>query len=394
VLSVAFTGRSSQLCRFVLVSSLVHAAEASAQAQPSARLDYARGQGTTECPEEAELQSIVAARLGYDPFSVDGESTLRVTITRTGRGLRGQIRLENPSRGNLGARAIESTGADCTELAKAMALAISIAVEPLRALEAAPSGAHAPTPAPSHADASAPTAADTETSPNRSSATQGSADAATRQPRSGGSVVRNQDASGRPGASGTPEPLPTHAEQEGASMETSRVRAPTATGAGHEPWQVSLAAFGSAGWSPGIAPGAALGVGWVGNHVSLELEGRADLPRTTGWGRGSITVSPLLFTLAGCGRLDKWGLCALGRAGRLHGSGEGYAVDAGGASLLLGLGARVMWEGILMGPFHFRAFVDLDGILTRNNFDVDHQPAWAVSTVAVTLGFAALVRFH
>src|SRR5262245_4195326 len=76
------------------------------------------------CPDQFQLRSAAVSRLGYDPFVTSAPSTLYVTISRTVRGLRGEIKLEDPSRESAGARQIESVSGDCTELGKAMALAI------------------------------------------------------------------------------------------------------------------------------------------------------------------------------------------------------------------------------------------------------------------------------
>src|SRR6266511_3277489 len=317
------------------------------------------------CPDEANLRGAAVARLGYDPFAATGESTLHVTITRTARGLRGKIRLEDPQGGNVGARAIESSGGDCAELAKAMALAISLAIDPLRALDVGPPSGATPTPTPSHPPTSAPL-------------------------RSGTGETATAPSPSESKGAGPPDAEP------GAPAEGMTPARPATSQAfrGETGWQLSVAGLAAAGFSSGIVPGASLGAGWAGSSFALEAEGRVDLPATMtmAGGGGSIRVSPLLFTLAGCARLKRWGFCGFGRTGRLYGSGQGFAVDAGGASLFASVGARLTWEAILTEPFRFRAFIDLDGVLTGNTFDVDRKPAWAVSTVAVSLGLAALVR--
>ena len=102
-------------------------------APPAARVRFVLvDRSNAHCPDQAQLRSAAVARLGYDPFVMSAPSTLYATISRTARGLRGEIRLEDPARENPGARQIESISGDCTELGKAMALAISIAIDPLR----------------------------------------------------------------------------------------------------------------------------------------------------------------------------------------------------------------------------------------------------------------------
>jgi hypothetical protein len=86
-------------------------------------------------------------------------------------------------------------------------------------------------------------------------------------------------------------------------------------------------------------------------------------------------------------------VCGLGRAGALHGSGRGYAVETSGSSFLAMLGMRVSYEGVMSEPVRLRVMLDLDWVMTRNNFDVDHRPAWAVSSAATSIGVATVVRF-
>src|SRR5579859_3295931 len=100
---------------------------AAADASFGVRLTYVDRSGAN-CPSEASLRAAAAARLGYDPFAPSGRATVEVTIARKGSGLRGEIRVDDPSRDGSASRTIDSSSGDCAELGKAMALAISIAV--------------------------------------------------------------------------------------------------------------------------------------------------------------------------------------------------------------------------------------------------------------------------
>jgi len=176
------------------------------------------------------------------------------------------------------------------------------------------------------------------------------------------------DAARRPGAS---SPQPT---SEGPS------------------WQLSLHSLTSVGFTPGVTVGGAIAGGWIGHNQSLEIEGRADLVLSTNHGTGSISVWPLLFTVAPCANVRGWAVCGLGRVGTLHGAGRGFAVDASGSSLLATIGARLANEAILSKHLGFRVFFDLDWLATSNSFDVDRRSAWTVSTWAVSLGFGLTTR--
>jgi hypothetical protein len=98
-------------------------------------------------------------------------------------------------------------------------------------------------------------------------------------------------------------------------------------------------------------------------------------------------------TVAPCVNARGWAFCGLGRLGRLHGSGHGFAVDRTGSSVVATVGFRLANEAILTKPLRFRVFFDLDWIPTNNSYDVDGRSAWATSTWAVSLGLGLTTRF-
>jgi len=320
------------------------------------------------CPDESSFRSAATQRLGYDPFTPSGRSTVYATITRTARGLRGEIRLDNPGRESA-THSIESVSSDCAELGKAMALAISIAVDATRAL-AATQGSPS----------------DQEASP----AGQGNASGATAAPN--GALAAD---SGAEDEHLTPPAMEPELQGDGsiASDATRRNRAKPAIAVDEAPWQISLDGLTSVGFTPGVSAGGALGAGWVGQNASFEVAARADLPQSQSHGAGSIRVWPLLFTVAPCVNVRGWAFCGMGRIGKLHGSGQGFSANLSGSSLIATVGARLANEAILTKPVRFRVFFDLDWLATNNSFDVDHRPAWATSTWAVSLGLGLTMRF-
>ena len=106
-------------------------------AQRSARLEYTRAEDTAECPDAKAIQNAIAARLGYNPFKPDAPLLITVDVSRREGGLRALIELR---RGDQSPRSREltSTGSDCRELAAAVELAVSIAIDPLDANRPAP----------------------------------------------------------------------------------------------------------------------------------------------------------------------------------------------------------------------------------------------------------------
>jgi hypothetical protein len=344
-------------------SILVARTALAADAPSGIRLAYADRSGAN-CPTEASLRAAAASRLGYDPFTPTGHATVSVTITRTSRGLKGEIRVDDPSREGAASRSIESSSGDCAELGKAMALAISIAVDAMRASFAA-------------AGRSSPTATRERAS-----------DPAGPAPPPPGTDAQDEHL--------VPPAVEPELLGDGsiASDIPRKPRMPVAAsdleGSG---WQVSLHGLTSVGFAPGVTAGGALGAGWVGRNQSIEVEGRADFPQSTAHGTGSIRVWPLLFTVAPCVNVRGWAFCGLGRVGSLHGSGHGFGYDLSGWSFLATVGARLANEAILSKPLRFRVFFDLDWIATTNSFDVDGRSAWATSTWAVSLGLGLTTRF-
>ena len=349
------------------------------------------------CPDQLQLRSATVARLGYDPFVASAPTTLYATFSRTNRGLRGGIKLDDPSRENSGTRQIESISGDCAELGKAMALAISIAIDPLRATDAQrPAGAPGST---------GPSSASGGTSPGSGGATAVSP-GETAAGNAEGSTRSGQGSSGQPAAGGPPTPQKDnktgHAPEDREGGDSGNdVEPDVASGTkisivvgDRYHWQLVMGGLATLGPEPEISGGALVGVGLAGRAISLEIEGRADLPRDASFGGGTIAVSPILASFVVCGKLTSMALCGLGRAGELHGSGRGYGVDASGSSFLAMLGMRVSYEGVLSEPFRIRAMLDIDWVMTKNSFDVDHRPGWAVSSAAASLGVATVVRFR
>ena len=124
----------------LLLLATVAVADADRGPTPSARLTYERDPAATSCPNERELRDAVSARLGYDPFARAAANRVSVTLTRAGRGLDARVVATDGAGHTTGSRRLTSATDDCAELGSALALAISIAIDPL-GLPAAPSPA-------------------------------------------------------------------------------------------------------------------------------------------------------------------------------------------------------------------------------------------------------------
>ena len=119
----------------LLVASLL---AGGARAAESCVLSYVRGQGAEQCPDEARVRQAVAARLGYDPFVAWAKTTVHAQIVREGSLLRGRLFLADAENRARGSRELTAPADRCDELVAALALAISIAVDPMQASRGVP----------------------------------------------------------------------------------------------------------------------------------------------------------------------------------------------------------------------------------------------------------------
>jgi hypothetical protein len=221
-----------------------------AQDVPHARLRYDRG--SDSCPDEAALRDAVSARLGYVPFADDAALVIEATIRRTGRGFRGELRVLAADGTLRGERSVASADGDCDELGRALALAISVAIDPL-------------------------------------SLTRG---AATSVPEPVVEPAPSQETECAPCAEVPVCPPPVEAETNVSSVAPPQARREIVVSLG-----VGVHAAIEA--APAQTIGATLDVAVrIGEHVSIGLEARADLPqsRVAPTGRGSVSASGAVST--------------------------------------------------------------------------------------------------
>jgi len=135
-----------------------------ASARPTAvRLTYQADPRIPDCPDMVQLKRSVEERLGAAPWDPDAERQVHVRVVRVGEERRASIEIRDRRGALLGQRMLSSQQADCRELAEAMALAISIAIDPLSIRQLA----SRPVPASARAE----NASRTRTGPARSAAT-------------------------------------------------------------------------------------------------------------------------------------------------------------------------------------------------------------------------------
>ncbi len=323
-------------------------AAAVARAEPvsvsgSARLRYELGPGADGCPDEQALRNAVAARLGYDPFSDAAPRTLRARVESAGAERVATVRMEGADGKSLGERRLTSRAADCGELAAAMQLAITIAIDPLVLTRPAPEL----TPPP-------PPVVDTPPPPPPP-----------------------------PPASTEPERYAFHPQVRQVPEEELEPAAPLDWGLGVGP----LASTGA----PRLAVGAHAFVELRYKRFSLALEGRADLPAGIRVGQdGEVSTWLAGGGLTPCVRWEVFGVCAVAMAGLQGGSASNLPEARSVSTPLFEVGARAMADLRLTKVFSLRFHLDGRVPVTRTTLTVSGTPVWSTPTLAAALGLSAV----
>ena len=342
-------------------TSNAHATE-----RPSARLVYVRGAGADGCPDEAGVRSAVAARLGYDPFTADASKTIAVAVVRPGSSFQAKIEVRDASGASKGTRRLDSKATECAELAGAITLAISIAIDPFGA------GGSAPLPLPAVPDDGQGGDPTTSSSSSSSSSTGFPASSATvdasSEAHDGAVTTGGDDLAGSPSG------------QEDAS--TPRVLA----GGG---------VVSSLGYEPGIGVGATAGLALRWSRASIGIEGRADLPGEKALAiGGAVRSSVIVASLLPCAHRGIVLVCASGTVGAIRSSGTGFAARsqsdpyvAAGARL----GLEVPFGGSVLGRFTFDIAATVLG--ARLRYGDPPSDVWQSPPLCGALGGAIVGAF-
>jgi hypothetical protein len=110
--------------------SVPTSADADTNTARRARLVSLRGPATETCPPESDLRDAVAARLGYDPFFTWARDTLFVEVAaEPPGGFVARVKLVDGDNTVRGERELHARKA-CADLVPALALTISLAIDP------------------------------------------------------------------------------------------------------------------------------------------------------------------------------------------------------------------------------------------------------------------------
>ncbi len=309
------------------------AVSTTALAFPSARLIYVRGQGAEECPSEMELRLSVAHRLGYDPFNTGSRRTIMAVVERSGERLTARMELVNEQGVSQGERRLEAPPDGCADLIRALALSMSIAIDP-------------------------------ERTENASSETP---------------LVF-----GVPAASAPPPGRKDTTASSGVQTET--------TG---RPLILRFGFGGQA--ALGVAPAPVAGLLVVGapryQNFSLSFEFRTDATASRTLENGTTIESRLMAgSFAPCFHLDPGYACAVGTLGAVEATSDAPKREED-SGLYGGLGFRLGTEWPVAKFLVLRTHADLLATLTPVDIRLDKQSVWEMSPITGSLGVALLGSF-
>jgi hypothetical protein len=299
-----------------------------ASASPTSRLVYVRGAGAESCPDEPELRRAVAARLGYDPFRPLADTTLTAEVRREKGVFRGRVKLVDDAGVERGARDLESRAADCRDLTTAMALSMSIAIDPLSLTRPAP-----------------PEVVDPVLSP-------------------------------------VPVPVPALPPAPSATDDGPQPPPP-------DPLRLSLSAATHASF--GIAPSPALGFRLSAeattHRLSLGLEGRLDLPASAETAEGGRSRTSLAgAALVPCVRVPLAWACGVLLVSRVDAESVDVTSPRSDAFFFLGAGARLVATIPLPEDFSLRLGGDVLAHPTPFELTVNGRRIFGSSTVSALAG--------
>ena len=315
-----------------------------ADASP-ARLVYERGAGADACPDEAGLRRDVAARLGHDPFVTSADRTVAARIVREGNTLRGTIELLDAGGKVNGARALESKQLDCKELASAMSLAISLALDPL---------------------AGAP-------------------------PKPSASVSVTASASATPvvSASASPPPLPPAPSASTAPSLPAPASEPLNRGL-----RIGFGSFAGVGFGPRNSLAIVASVGYRAPRWSFDVEGRRDVPlEAKQLGAGTATASIFGATLVPCFVRGPLGVCGLLSLGALEASGGEVATPRTASAFWAAAGVRVAAELTVFGPLTLTFHADGLVPFVRTTLRLNGEDVYTTSAMAGVGGLRLTMHF-
>jgi hypothetical protein len=323
------------------------AAPVAAQQHVSVRFDYERADGASTCPDAAAVASSVAERLGYEPFDSAASGTVKVKVFGKDRGLQARIEMLGADGKAKAERVLSSRRSDCADLAATMALAIAIAIDPFRASAPPPASAAAPpAPLPEPLAAAAPP----ETA---------------KEPQHLPSIVV--------------APPPASPPPPTASQPITA--------------RAAIGVVGGIGSAPVRNLGVALRIGARRADLSIDVEGRVDLPASVPLRVGEVSTSLLVASLVPCLHWRVLAGCGLVTGGALRAAGHGLVDSRQVTDPYFALGARLAAEIPMTANLNLVAHADAAAPLITTELKVGGDELWTTPPVSVLAGLGVAGSF-
>jgi hypothetical protein len=154
----------------------------------------------------------------------------------------------------------------------------------------------------------------------------------------------------------------------------------------------ALAAFGA---QPKVTAGFTLSGSARWRALSLQLEGRFDLPTPSDVpGLGSVSAMQFLAGLVPCAHYSVLATCAIGYLGAMRGVGSGVDFPRAETGLVAFAGGRAAVEVPLGSRIALRFHADLLFALAGVALDLQGTEVWKTPLVSAALGMAAVGSFR
>src|SRR5664280_1069595 len=101
-----------------------------AEADAYVRLHWLRGASASVCPEQAEVEQLVRARLGRDPFASNAPRTIDASIDFAGGAWHVELHVRDATGPSQGQRVFDVRADSCAQVADAVGLAVALAIDP------------------------------------------------------------------------------------------------------------------------------------------------------------------------------------------------------------------------------------------------------------------------
>jgi len=306
-------------------------AETSTTSGLAVALDYT---APADCFAVDDFKAIVVGRLGYGAFREDAENHVHVRIAPRGHGFEGRIEWQNTEGKWIGDRLLLSPSDDCLDLDRAMAFALALQIQLV---------------------------AITNATPRQAQPAQERVEAVPAVPPVSPSVSSENV---------------TNANERRASERGTRPA-----------FEVGAGGLVGLGLSSAVVPLGRLFASLVWTRISLELAAEAGWPTTTRREDGAgFSQQLLLVDVAGCGILESWRACLLGKAGQVRVAGNNVDSPASPSGSVVETGLRLAFTQ----PLGRHAFVaaQAEGLVNVMLWRVtlDQVPVWSSPRFAGSMG--------